>query len=368
MNVEKHEEMDEDLIAKMAYEEQDAEREGREPKDFLSKPEKDDEEETETNDDPNEPEIDEVPVEDTEEETEETEDEEPKLEKDGEEESETQEPDLDTVITEHAQKYKMTYAEAKDDIEKIDGIVEQFKSDPKELAQALRNKDREYDKLKNESVKKESEAEPVFQALTESQFRNIAIDKIDNEPDKYVDAYKKRYPAKAELMSDEAIIEEIVDREYVGYQSYAKEQEVDIKTNAISKRDEILSGISEEDRRFLPDVKALLSKLTDVDVLSPDFDSTYLIHISKGKNFDKEIKAAEERGYRRAKDGATILGVKSRGKQKPTQKAIETSLSEDQKHRAEEMFPESDGYSKEKAYAEFKDTFKDALKKDPQYI
>jgi len=372
-----YEETDGDLLAAQAYEELAAEQEGREPKNLMSKPEEEDKEEVETQDTDSD-EAKGIEEESTDEESndeeagdEETEDEESKPEEEDAEAPETQkEPeDEDAVITAHAEKHGMTYSEAKEDIEKTNKIIEQFKGDPKEMARALRSKDREYDKLKNESSKKEKESTRVFQRLSEDQFRAEAMSAINKDAEKFIQAYKSRYPAKSDLMSDEAMIEEIVDREWGLYQGIAAQEESKRTQQAVAAKSKIIADIPSEDRRFIPEVKAFVEQLNDYDVLHPDFDPSYFLLLAKGKRFDAEIKAAEERGAKRAKETPKILGVKGGGKSKSTSTSKGSlSLNDVQKHRAEEMFLSDDGYSPEKAHEMYIHTFKDELKKNPSFV
>ena len=371
------EETDSDLLAKQAYEEMDAEKEGREPKNFLEEKKEDSPEDTpkpEEEGEDQDKDIDDSEGQktgDEEDKPEEESDEKPETEGDEEEEEgkEGEGDDLDAQITQHAEKHSMTYAEAKEDIEKTNKIIEQFKNDPKEMARALRNKDREYDKLKNEIDKKEN-AEPVFQRMTEDQFRIVAKDKIEEDPEKYLEAYKKRYPAKSEMMSDEAIIEEIVEREWTGYQQFAGKKEGELKEQAAKKRDEFINSFSEEDRKFLPEVKAMLYELKDRDILDPDWQPDYLIHLAKGKRYDQDIEEARKQEAKRIKEDPKILGVKG-GQQGPSSSKKGSSgggLSAAQINRALEMFPMEDGYDQEKACSMFKEVFAKELKENPSFV
>ncbi len=375
------EELDGDVVAAQAYEEQDAEKEGREPVDLIAKFEEDEakaeaerkaEEDAETQDEDSELDIDKKDEDDqSKKEDDETEDDDSKPAKEDDEDSETQDSDKDAEITAHAEKHSMSYAEAKEDIDKTNTIIEQFKNDPKEMARALRNKDREYDKLRNEQEKAKEDAKDtgVFKALTREQYKVVAQEKVDADPEKFLNAFKEFYPAKSQLMSDEAIIEEMIDREWSTYQVAASKEEAKVTKSAESRRESIITDIPKEDRRFLPDVKAFLEGVPDSAILQKSFDPSYILQLAKGKSFEAEIKAAEERGYKRGSEGSKILGIKNGGDGTgPVSKGTGKGLTEAQKYRAEEMFMTEDGYSPEDAYKEFRDTFKDELKDNPRFV
>ena len=232
----------EELIIKQANEEIAAEAEGREPKDFLSKPQKkEDEEIPEGEEPPVKPEIEEPKPEE-----EQTEEEKAKLAEEAAAKLETKTPEEEAEqaqeITEYAQRHSMTEAEAKEDITKTKTIIEQFKNDPKEMARALRNKDREYDKLKNETEKNIEASKPLFVALEEDDFRKEAYKNIQKDLDKYLIPYKERYPAKSEFLSDEAIVEEILDRDWLTYQQYAGNQRDCVRFSYIWSRSSCEDG------------------------------------------------------------------------------------------------------------------------------
>jgi len=362
------EETDGDALAAQAYaeiaEEQKAAKEGRAPnyESIIKKPEGDISIENAVIEDNQELEVEETdegtvkPLEEAEEESETV-------------ETESKEIDLDAQIEEHAKKHEMTYAQAKEDIEKTEKIIEQFKNDPKEMARALRSKDREYDKLKNQ-IEADKKKEPEVKPLTEDQFRNASKQYIEQHPEEYFEAYKRRFPAKFEALEDAVIIEEIVDREWMGYQAKMEHQTVHNKNKAMTIRDNFIASIPEADKRFIPDVKAIIYELSD-DLILQSESLNHFISLAKGQKFDAEIKAAEERGFKRAKDGATILGVKkapNSSKPKAPSGNVTVTLNEDQKYRAEEMFPHNDGYTPEKAYEMYSSTYSNELKNNPNFV
>lgn len=277
--------------------------------------------------------------------------------------------DRDKQITEHAEKHKMTYAEAKEDIEKTEEIIKQYKNDPAEMARAMRNKDREYSKLRSETEKAKEKKAPVFQRMTDDQFRDWA----KNQPLKeggetrqnMVDGYRAKFPARSESMSDEAIVEEIVERELMIYNEKAGQKEKEIKDTAASKRNELITAIAEADRRFIPELKALLLETDDAAVImNGDTLIQDALWLVKGKAYDADIKAAEERALKRLKESPEILGTKGGGGSKPSGNKS-TGLNETQKECAINMFGADN--PDEKCFDMFKDMYKDELKKNPKF-
>ena len=275
-----------------------------------------------------------------------------------------EEADLDKKITEYAEKNRLTYAEAKEDIEKTDEIIKQYKNDPAEMAKAMRNKDREYHKLRAEAEKASKKAEPVFKRMSEDQFREFARKKVAEMPE-YVEKYRQKFPARSESMSDEAIVEEVVERELMIYNEKAGQKEAEIKATASKRRDEFIASIPEADRRFIPEIKAVLLEMSDIDVIRDGFDIKDAMYWAKGKAYDADIKAAEERALKRFKENPEIIGTKGGGSSKPQTSGKSTGLNDNQKNIAKSMFGAD--YDDDKCFEMFKETYQDELKKNPKF-
>jgi hypothetical protein len=182
------------------------------------------------------------------------------------------------------------------------------------------------------------------------------------------------YPRKTEMMDDEVILEEVkvkfMEKAEDNYRKALQETAGKIKTQAQAKREEILAGLSKEDRAFLPDIKAILDRSADAQIVSETFDPMDVVRWAKGGAYDKAIKEAEERGYKRGQEEASIVGAKTGGGSKPrsgVSGAVGT-LNNHQKARAVQMFSAEDGYTEEEAYNEFKDIYKDELKNNPNFV
>jgi len=382
-------EVEQETLAAQAYEEIAAEKEGREPANLLSTPKKDEKKKEESsasddeqakdgekdgdakdgNEDKADEKADEKATED-----EKTDEEAGDSDKEADESADkkAEDGDQDKKISEYAEKHSMTYAEAKEDLEKTAEILKQYKNDPAEMAKAMRNKDREYHKLKAEAEKANAKKEPVYQRMTESQFIAHARTFIPEKHPEMIEKYRADFPAKSESMSDEAIVEEVAQLSLSVYNREADKKEAAIKETASKKRDELIAGVPVADRRFIPEVKALLLETSDASVLSEGFGIQDALYWAKGKAFDAEVKAAEERGFKRAKEGGVILGTKPMAdgsKGSGGSKTSGGSLNLAQKQRAEQMFGNTMGVNgPEDCYKLFKETFEDELKKDPKFV
>lgn len=362
-------ELTQDEIAKQAYDEIEAEKEGREPGEPKATPDKDAKKKPET------PDTDDEPADESQKDGEADEGKDKSADDKAEDKADDEPSEIDGVaadkkIIEYAEKHKMTYVEAKEDIEKTEEILKQFKNDPAEMARAMRNKDREYHKLRAEAEKAAAKKEPAFKRMTDDQYVDWAKEHVKKNADTMVAKFRERFPAKSESMSDEAIIEEIAVQSLPEYKEKASAKEAEIKSQASQKRDEMLSGLSDADKRFIPEVKALLQSVSDHDLITSDDLVKDALYMAKGRKYDADIKAAEERGYKRAKEGAQIVGTKPSGEgSKGVKTKVGISLTNAQKARAEQMFGNTTGVNgAEDCYKLFRETFEDELKENPKFV
>lgn len=263
----------------------------------------------------------------------------------------------DKAIQDWGIKHNLNPEEAKDDYEKTKSIVGKYKS-PEEMARALRLTQSERDKLKNETPKQE---QPVIRPAVLKDPRTEINQYVAQNADKLIAEYKRNFPSKSEILTEEAILEEVADKVYSSYQNWATSQQETVRRNAAVKRDEALNSLKEEDRAFIAQIKPVLIEMSDEQVLANDFNIGELVAWAKGKNIQKLIAEAEERGYKRAKaEGSKILGQipqSNTGTKSTTKKPSGTvSLSSYDKTRALEMYEGTTMTDEEKlqAFAELK--------------
>lgn len=269
------------------------------------------------------------------------------------------------VVRDHALKHNLTIEEAKDDITKTKAIVEKYKNDPVELARALRHTQSGYDQLKA----KEGKPQVIIQKDPAAEIREYA----EKNKEAIIKNFRAKFPAKSENMTDEVIIEEAAANAEKDYEAWVKSEKEKVTKLATDKREQLLLAIPEGDKRFIPDVKALLARTPDHEVAHESFDIKDLVYYARGSYYTPErVKSLEDAAFKRGKEDPKILGAKdqggSGGSAPSKSKGIVTGLNGDQKFRALEMFPAEDGYSEEQAYKAFQDTFKEELKKDKNYL
>ena len=265
----------------------------------------------------------------------------------------------------YAVKHKLTQSEAEAEMKATRAILKNYKS-PEDLARAYRIQQSAYDKLRNETVK--APEQPIFQRLDLGSVRTKLKAFLVENGEAKINSYRESFPAQTALMSDEMIIEELAEVGVHEYNSWADQQESKVKSEASSRREELISSIDKQDERFIPAIKSVLDKTSDRTVLSKGFDVKDILYHAKGQTADADIKAAEERGFKRGSERPEIVGILNGNNGSPPKKTGPvkgSGLNESQKKRASEMFPEM---KEEDAYKMFSETWEEELKKDKNFI
>lgn len=280
------------------------------------------------------------------------------------EKAKTPERPEEEIVRDHALKHNLTMDEAKEDIDKTKAIVEKYKGDPAELARALRSTQSGYDQLKA----KEAKPQVIIQKDPTAEIKEYA----EKNREKIIEAFRRKFPIKGAVMEDDAILEDAVAQAERDYEVWARGEGEKVTREATGRREQLLASVPEGDKRFIPDIKALLSRTPDNQVVHESFDIKDLIYHARGAYYTPDrVKTLEDAAFKRGKEDPKIIGVKSPSSGGPAPKApsgASSGLNGDQKSRALEMFVAEDGYSEADAYKAFADTFKEELKKDKNYL
>lgn len=260
-------------------------------------------------------------------------------------------------IAEYAKKEGITVEAAKEEIDRSKAILAKYNNDPMQVAKAYRLTQSEYDKLKTQAeTNKQSATDPVAAAIIANP-RGYASKLIKDNAEKLITEFRQENPARSRDMDDEQITEELTERAASQLQSQLREHQLTVKSLAIRKREEYIGTLNEVDKQFLPEIKSVLDKLPDHQIVSKTFDFGDLIKWAKGNHTDRLVKEAEERGFKRGLQQKKIIGevghATPAAKVKP--KAATTAgsnMTAYQKKVAREMFPQAT-MSDEEAYAAY---------------
>jgi hypothetical protein len=272
----------------------------------------------------------------------------------------------------YAKEHSISVEEAKADFESVGKIQEKYKGDPKLLARANLHLQRLYSKTEAElkDAKGAKPPEPSIQDIpVEAVEKWMAEGKVlingkSVTKEQVIDAYRNAYPDLTDTLEDDKVFKLAVKEYKQKLESVVAEQKSQIGVKAKEKRDTLLSGLSEADKQYLPEIKPLIEKLPDTQVMNESFNLETYITYAKGIKVDETIKRLEqekkefgEKEYQRGVEEAKILGLKKPPDGKPP-KSKDFALSDAQKKRAKEMFDNPD-ITEEAAYKLYKDYLKE---------
>lgn len=273
----------------------------------------------------------------------------------------------DEAVTSYALKHDMTVEEAKEDIAKNKGLLEKYKN-PDELARQFRLLQSERDRMKAQAEKTPESKPDVLDPRVDAKAF------IKQNKDKLVSDYRERFPAKSEIMTDEAIMEEVEERVIEYKAARAREEAFTVKQQAADKRLEIGNKLTALglDADSITSIKKIINDAPDSTIVKEEFKLNDLVWWAKGKRADEEIKKAREEGYKKGREEARILGekapVESQGKSAAsTNGNVGVSLNEAQKTRAVQMY-DFLGLPDEECHKMFRETYAKELKKDKNFI
>jgi len=265
-------------------------------------------------------------------------------------------------VAQYAKDNEMSLEDAQAEIESIEKLQAKYGNDTNQLAKAALYA------LRMQS-KTQQELKEIKQASAKEQFD------LDNEnhvvwggkkytKDQVIADYQKNFPAKFERLQgdDQAVFEDAKEMLRTKYQFAMKNQAESLKSKANEKRILALKDIPDADIKYLDRIKEIIKHTDDATILDDRYDLEATLCMARGEKLHEEVKAAEERGYKRGLEEAKILGEKASVPDgKATTKASEskaaTSLTEEQKRDAEDMY-EDDNIPLSKKYEYYQDYLK----------
>jgi hypothetical protein len=257
------------------------------------------------------------------------------------------------AVKSFADKHKLPVEKAKEELEHISKIKEKYKDDDRELPLAYLNIQRQNTKL-SEDLKKIQESAPIksIEKATDEDILRDVVDSgkitIKGKPGtrvQIVEAYRLSHPGMEEV-NDDTVLSLVANQIRQGLIHQRSTQMQEIKLQAKDRRIEIINSIEEKDKDFAETVKSVVENTSDEALLSPSFSVQDVIRWAKGEKYDEliskqadEIKKAHDEGFRKGKENAKILGIKTSetpAEGKKVSKVV--TLSESEKDEARQMF------------------------------
>lgn len=290
---------------------------------------------------------------------------------------ETKNKSVEEEVQAYAKEMGVPIEEAREDLKSIASIQEKYKGDPKQLAKANLHIQRLYSKTQEElkSLKDAKPAEqPAHEVTIEAVMKYMEDGKTttkDGKPvtkEQIIAAYREAN-LDLETLDDEAIFVRAAKEYQSAINKSIVEAQAQLGPKAKEKRETLFNSLPEADKKFLPEIKPLIEKLPDAQVMNESFDIGTYITYAKGKLFDTTIQQLEkdkkdfgDKEYKRGVEEAKILGTQETPDGKPP-KSKDITLTDKQKARAREMFDNKD-ITDEQAYQLYADLLKDGYKEE----
>lgn len=266
-------------------------------------------------------------------------------------------------IESYAVKQNISIEEAKKEFESIGKIEEKYGKDPKQLAQAYLHLQKSLGK-KDEEIKAAQEgAARASMPTVDSYLGLLDGGKILNPNTKkpttreeLVEAYRKHEPEITANMEDGAVAMLAAKSVITKFESMVDQNKTEIASKAKEKRITLLNSVPEADRKYVADeIKPLLDKYPDSQIMSDAFSIQDVLYWVKGKHGEDREKEAEEKGYNRGLSEAKILARKSgnpKGNAGSGANDKTSLLNDAQKQEAEDMYDSAlaAGTSKQEVY------------------
>lgn len=272
------------------------------------------------------------------------------------------------AIEELALKESLTLEEAEAQIAKDEATVNKYKNDPVEIARELRHQQRLADKAKAEldSVKRAGNTPP---APVIENVKDYVVHQLEPIKDKVIAAYRKEYPELSDGQEDNYVYglikKDTVDRTL----KVMEENQSKLVSAAKEKRATLIMGLAEYDKAFLPDIKAILDRTNDRQIMAKEYDIKDVVAWAKGRQLDRLVKEAEDRGFKRGQENAKIIGEKipgGGGRPAGQATAKKAHLTETQQQRARDMFDSVPGMNEQEMFDAYIDTYPEEFKKNKE--
>jgi len=281
---------------------------------------------------------------------------------------------LEKLVKDYAKENKITEEQAKEELESIGKVEEKYGKDTKKLAKATLHIQRLFTKTNEElKILQQKVSAPalttelIVSSIKEGKF-TLGSGKKATEAE-VIAVYRERYPGLTEKIEDDEVVLQMAAKEIKQHMDINdKDSLAQFSLKAREKRGILLENLSGEDKAFAADIKPVLEKMPDGEIMRADFDLGDLVRWAKGGlDIAKVKRDAFEDGFKKGR-----ASVNTKIKTGPISaeggpaggKAGLPALTELQKNDALEMFPNSEPEEAYKLYAELqKDRAEAKLKK-----
>jgi len=251
-------------------------------------------------------------------------------------------------VKDYAELSKLSEEEARKDIESIHKIRDKYNGDTFELSKANLNLQR-LNSQKDAAIKGLEESRVTVQDVDWERVINdnaLTLGGKKLSKDEAITLYRNENTDLTDALDDEAVVKLMAKEVKMTFEKgLVKEQEL-VKLEADKKKTKMLDDLSDADKKWTPEFKAVIDTYSPQIIMSDKFDIQELVCWAKGKAYDKDIKALraeiEETKKRYLKLGQENSRIKTPiggGSGAKGDKVI--TLSPAQQNEAWSMFPQA---------------------------
>lgn len=261
-------------------------------------------------------------------------------------------------LEKQAKEQGISVEEVKENEQKVANIVNNYKSDPKELARAVHARDLDKAKLQSEIETIKKEQAERQRLISEEQLES----QLEERKEDIIEGYRKKYPNDSDPLSDDAVFERAKQLLKTEFNAIRDKQDKEITDKAAQKREELAQSIKPEFSEFTPAVQKILKECPDAQILNDKFSVEAVCLLERGRKFNPEhLKEIEAAAFKRGQEQAQILGERpAPGEARPKSAVKYTnSLNEEEKQRALTVYDGRKEWSDERKFHEYEKNDKD---------
>ncbi len=226
---------------------------------------------------------------------------------------EKKEEDLEAEIVSYAKDKDVSEDDAREVIEGRVAVSKKYDNDPKKLAHALRSLGSEYSKEKAAHIE-------TAKALDQAGLNAMASGSIKPEEvftkgdgskltrQEVIDTYRESYPGQTDGKEDDEIYDLSRQSLLRHLQDQRRVTSSNVKTDAKSKRVELMSNLPKDAEPYKDSIKQMLDMMPDGAVAGKGFNLNEIIDVHKGRDTNRLVQEAEKRGFKRGLERRRIVG------------------------------------------------------------
>lgn len=268
---------------------------------------------------------------------------------------------FEAKVKEYSEKNNISLDQAKDQLtteySSAKKIADKYGNDVVETAranlhlqQALSKADRDLKEAKSRIPKPQPVSGEGIRSLVERRMMVIGGKNISKED--LVTGYRTDYPNDVNDLDDDQVFL-IATQRVADIHNAQVEKPEDLEKKGVSRRKELINSLSEKDKQWEPEVKAVLDRVTDRAVANESFSVNEILLMVKGQHLEDYGEKRYKEGLEKGKTKPRIIRIPG-GKPRPSS-SKKGGVSESFRRKAMETFSNMDEEEAIEMYKEFKD-------------